>query len=77
MKLSFFVFSCMVLSAFGQQPCDLRTEYLASPRNIDSAKPRFSWKVEYSGYGFKQGAFQIVVEPAGGAVRPCGIPEKC
>ncbi|MCF7816675.1 MAG: glycoside hydrolase family 78 protein [Kiritimatiellales bacterium] len=66
MKLSFLVFSCMALSAFGQHPYDLRTEYLASPRNIDSAKPRFSWKVEYSGYGFKQSAFQIVVEPAAG-----------
>ena len=64
MKKLFIVLHCAALSVFGQQPADLRTEDLISPPNIDTAQPRFSWQSKDSGYGFKQSAFQIVLEAA-------------
>ena len=33
---------------------NLRTELLSEPMCIDSAKPRFSWQIAGSGYGFLQ-----------------------
>jgi len=48
----------------GLRPVDLRCDHRIDPLGIDSARPRFSWKLEDPRRGARQTAYQIeVVEP--------------
>src|SRR3989339_15451 len=50
------------VSAASIRPVCLRCEYLTSPINIDTPKPRFSWKLESDGCGIRQTAYHIQVQ---------------
>lgn len=40
---------------------DLKTEYRKNPSAIDTASPRFSWKIESDARGVVQTAYEITV----------------
>lgn len=50
----------------------LTCEGLVEPTLIDSAAPRFSWRLDASGRGARQKAYQLRVTPLGANGRPAG-----
>jgi len=57
-----FAFFCG--QALAAAPVDLKTEALANPLLLDSAHPRFSWRLETERAGAKQAAWQVQVASA-------------
>src|SRR5215469_13221111 len=51
------------------QIVDLRCEYKVNPLGIDSPAPRLSWRLEGSGRGIAQNAYQIRVADSEAALR--------
>jgi alpha-L-rhamnosidase len=51
------------------QVVGLRTEYKENPLGIDSRKPRFSWRLQASGRGVVQSAYQVRVAASEAALR--------
>ena len=58
------------------QITDLRTEYQKNPLGIDTAKPRFSWKIESDQADTMQTAYQIQVTSEGQMVWDGGRRES-
>jgi alpha-L-rhamnosidase len=50
-------------------PAHLRTEWLLNPEGLDTAAPRFSWRVESPQRGARQTAYQILVADSAAALR--------
>lgn len=48
--------------------CDMRVEGMIEPMGVDTALPRFSWKMKSGVRGQKQNAYRIVVKSASGEV---------
>ncbi len=63
-NLSFFaVLACFLLGAnkvFSTNLYDPRCEFLQNPWGIDTATPRFSWKMSIDHHGIRQSAYQIL-----------------
>ena len=53
--------SVLPAPAAALKPLVLRCEYRVNPLGIDEAQPRLTWRVESTGRGQKQTAYQIVV----------------
>ena len=66
LKLACALLFIALLSAFASRsgaalsPVDLRCDYAVNPLGVDSASPRLFWKLEGSGRGQKQSAYQIL-----------------
>ncbi|MDE7186049.1 MAG: hypothetical protein K2O13_00845, partial [Lachnospiraceae bacterium] len=58
------------------QITDLRTEYQKNPLGMDTAKPRFSWKIESDQADTMQTAYQIQVTSEGQMVWDGGRRES-
>ena len=62
-KVIFFLFAILCFSCNVERDClyDLRCENRTNPLGIDTAQPRFSWKMKVKANGDKQTAYRILV----------------
>lgn len=56
------LFTLQLVANPATQIVDLRTDHLVNPIGVDNPNPRLSWKITADTKGFKQRAYQIIVD---------------